>query len=156
MCSVLAEYKLLSLCSPLCSSFVQLQKPATPVETIQSRARNSLYHQSRPWNRNSDKSGGREWSSEKGRQPGENGHSNDEFCRTLGFRDSESQPNRQNKGYLTWFTCGKKGHKSADCPEKSEQNYSRGGKSLIHRLSEQGEQEQERRAWSLLRGEVVA
>ena len=49
---------------------------------------------------------------------GEMGISNDEFSRTLGFRGSESQLNRQNKDYLTCFTCDKKGHKSADCPEK--------------------------------------
>ena len=74
VCSVLAKYKLFSLSSLLCSSFVQLQKPATPLETIHSQTRNSQYHQSRPWHRNSDRSGGREWSSEKGRQTGGNGY----------------------------------------------------------------------------------
>ena len=74
VCSVLAKFKLFSLSSLLYSSFVQLQKPATPVETIHSQTRNSQYHQSRPWHRNSDRSGGREWSSEKGRQTGGNGY----------------------------------------------------------------------------------
>ena len=117
-------------CLEGCESLKDLQKPATPVETancieehIQSQVRNRQYRQSRPWHRNSDRSGGREWSSEKGRQTGENRHGNGEYSRTLGFRGSENQPNRQNKDYhryITCFTCGKKGHKSVDCPEKKE------------------------------------